>query len=197
MQEIEEKVKQEYETSNLELKNIVNKIKKSNNFILEQQSWEKNKNKECDEIYEENEDGSIALTEYYLCLKKLNNQRILEIKDTFLVSKNDECTKAKMDCMKNFILQNIKTIIIPNDIHIEKSKRTAPHLAGSEREKRSSNLSQTAKDESKVIKDELDKKRYKNNPCAKGIKKQLEFFEKLTDEYFDDLFDKAFENCNL
>jgi hypothetical protein len=48
----------------------------------------------------------------------------------------------------------------------------------------------------KVVKEELDKKRDKNDPCAKGIKKQLKFFVNLTDEYFDDLFDKAFENCD-
>lgn len=80
MQEIEDKVKQEYEKSDLGLKNIINKINKDNNFILEQKSWEENKNIECDEIYEENKNGSIASSEYYNCLIKWNKNRISELK---------------------------------------------------------------------------------------------------------------------
>lgn len=112
--------------------------------------------------------------------------------------KNDygsDVSKSVIDCMKKFASANMETVVIPNDVHKEKSKQTAPHLAKDERSKRSTNLHQTAKDESKVIENELDKKRGKNDPCAKSIKNTLEHFKNLPTDYFDDLFEKALEHC--
>ena len=98
-------------------------------------------------------------------------------------------------CMKKEASANMETIIIPNDVHVEKSKQTAPHLAGKDRQSRSSNLSKTAKDEVKVVEKELDKKRGKNDPCSKSIKKALEGFKKLDDNYFNKLFKNAMKHC--
>ena len=44
-------------------------------------------------------------------------------------------------------------------------------------------------------KKELDKKRGKNDPCSKSIKKALEGFKKLDDNYFNKLFKNAMKHC--
>jgi hypothetical protein len=56
-------------------------------------------------------------------------------------------------------------------------------------------LSEIAKEESGIIKKELDKKRDKNDPCAKGIKKALKDFKNLPADYFDKLMKEALKHC--
>jgi len=110
--------------------------------------------------------------------------------------------EALLDCIKNQVKGNMESIVIPNDVHKNKSDKTAPNRkkVKEAREKfkqehgRDPTLEETSEMEADVVEEEVDDN-MPDGECKDLIKNGLDFFRDLEDDYFDKLFDVAEELC--
>ncbi len=102
-----------------------------------------------------------------------------------------------VDCVKKEITKNMDTLALPIDIHKEKTRRTRPNsMSDAERLNKSDNLPDTAREEADVIEEEVDDAMDDDDPCKGKIKEKLEEFRNLSQEYFDNLIEKAIDFCS-
>jgi hypothetical protein len=113
-----------------------------------------------------------------------------------------DVSKALMDCIQNEVKGNMESVVIPNDVHKAKSDKTAPNRKVVKEERaqykqkkgHEKSLDQTAKDEAKVLEDEVDEK-MEDSECKEKIKNALKEFKNLADDYFDNLIEEAEKVC--
>ncbi|WP_086930361.1 RHS repeat-associated core domain-containing protein [Agarilytica rhodophyticola] len=106
-----------------------------------------------------------------------------------------EMSAAEKKCIKNQISKNMDTLAIPHDVHKAKTKVTAPHTTAGQAMARGKSLPDIAKAEVKEVKKQTIKKMHMNDPCRAAIISQLNEFEKLGQEYFDEIIDAAISHC--
>ena len=111
--------------------------------------------------------------------------------------------KSLLDCMEGEVEGLLESLVIPKDVHDAKTATTSPNRKKTKAERdafrekngRDRTLSEQSKHEAETIEDEVDKNDKITDECKDAIKKALEFFKNLTEEYFDDIYKDALKLC--
>jgi RHS repeat-associated protein len=111
--------------------------------------------------------------------------------------------KSILDCMSGEVEGLMESLVIPKDVHDAKTATTSPNRNKTKAERdafreengRDRTLSEQAEHEANTIEDEVDKNDKIKKECADLIKKGLDFFKNLTQEYFDDIYKDALKIC--